>query len=167
MSDVQWLSADEQRVWRSYLAATTTLREHCDRQLTKDAGIPHTYYEILVGLSEAPNRSMRMSDLADYCRSSRSKLSHAITRLERRKWVTRGGCEIDRRSSYATLTDLGFAAIDEAAPGHVATVRKHLFDTLSPAQVRALGEISDAIQAGFQEVCTRVRAEEDAADEGR
>jgi DNA-binding MarR family transcriptional regulator len=159
MTDVRWLSAREQEVWRSYLAATGAFSEHLDRQLQRDSGMPLAYYEILVALSEAPGRSMRMSRLADVCRSSRSRLSHAVARLEDQGWVCRRACESDKRGSFAELTDRGFAALRSAAPGHVSAVRKHLFDVLTPDQVAALGEISAAIQNGLSAVCEQARAE--------
>src|SRR5437763_9845671 len=93
----RWLSASEQRAWRSYIDATTLLFDALDRQLQQDSGMPHAYYEILVRLSEAPQRSMRMSELAAASRSSRSRLSHAVARLEERGWVIREDCPTDKR----------------------------------------------------------------------
>jgi DNA-binding MarR family transcriptional regulator len=146
----RWLDADEQRAWRAYLSATQLLQTHLDRELQRDSGIPHGYYEILVRLSEAPDRVLRMSELADAAESSRSRLSHAVTRLETAGWVIRESCPTDRRGSFARLTDSGFAALEAAAPSHVASVRRHLIDQLTPEQVRQLGEISEAMLAGFR-----------------
>ena len=101
------------------------LLDALDRQLQHDAGMPHGYYEILVRLSEAEDRTMRMSELAESTRSSRSRLSHAVTRLEERGWIERQECETDRRGQLAHLTDAGMAALAAAAPGHVAAVRSH------------------------------------------
>lgn len=141
----RWLDDDEQRVWRSFLAATQLLTDRLDQELQRDSGIPHTYYEVLVRLSEVPGRTLRMSELADRSLSSRSRLSHAVARLEEAGWVRRETCATDRRGQLAVLTDEGFAALEAAAPGHVEGVREHLFDQLSPEQVRQLGEICDAI----------------------
>ena len=148
MPTPRWLDTEEQKVWRSFLTATQLLFEALDRELQTDAGIPHAYYEILVRLSEAPQRTLRMRELAERSSYSRSRLSHAMTRLESLGWVRRTECADDRRGFLAALTDEGFAALDAAAPGHVEAVRTLLFDPLTPAQVRALGEIADAILAG-------------------
>ncbi|SCG50125.1 DNA-binding transcriptional regulator, MarR family [Micromonospora siamensis] len=143
----RWLDADEQQTWRAFLASSRALMETLDRELQRDAGMPHAYYEILVRLSEAPGRSMRMSDLADATGSSRSRLSHAAGRLEAAGWVRREECPSDRRGQLAVLTDDGFAALAAAAPGHVEGVRRHLFDALSPAQVDQLRRISETLAA--------------------
>ena len=142
---VRWLDDDEQCAWRAFLAATHLLMDQLDRELQAGVGIPHAYYEILVRLSEAPGRAMRMSDLADRCQSSRSRLSHAVARLEERGWVRRETVPSDRRGAVAVLTEAGFAALEAAAPIHVEGVRRHLFDRLTPEQVAALGEISRVI----------------------
>jgi|SRR5215211_4025475 len=141
----RWLSADEQRTWRAFLVANRRLFDSIDTQLQRDSGIPHPYYEIMVRLSEAEGRSLRMSELAAASESSRSRLSHAVARLEERGWVTRANCSTDRRGLTATLTDAGFAALAEAAHGHVEQVRRSLFDVLTPEQVKQLREISEAI----------------------
>lgn len=143
----RWLDADEQITWRAFYTATTQLIDRLDRELQRDAGMPHAYYEILVVLSESPGRSLRMSELADLTRSSRSRLSHAVTKLEARGWVRRRDCDDDKRGQFADLTDEGFAALAAAAPGHVETVRTHLFDPLTPEQLDQLRQISEAITA--------------------
>nr|QEO73943.1 MarR family transcriptional regulator [uncultured bacterium] len=159
MSDVRWLSAEEQQVWRAFITAVTKFTDHLDRQLQRDSGMPMAYYEILVALSEAPWRSLRMSELATVCQSSRSRLSHAVARLEKEGWVERRACPSDRRGSVAALTDTGFAVLEKAAAGHVTAVREHLFDVLTPEQLRALAEISRAVDAGLTSECARVREE--------
>ncbi|MBX7268218.1 MarR family transcriptional regulator [Micromonospora sp. Llam7] len=141
----RWLDPNEQRTWRSFLAASRALMDTLDRELQRDAGMPHAYYEILVRLSEAPARRLRMSELADASGSSRSRLSHAVARLEAAGWVRREDCPTDRRGQIALLTDEGFAALAAAAPGHVEGVRRHLFDALRPAQVDQLRRISEAL----------------------
>lgn len=149
VTKTRWLSASEQRAWRSYVDATTLLFDALDRQLQQDSGMPHAYYEILVRLSESPQRSMRMSELADATRSSRSRLSHAVARLEERGWVIREECPTDKRGQVARLTDDGFAALGSAAPGHVAAVRASVFDRLSPDQVEQLTGIATAVIHGL------------------
>jgi DNA-binding MarR family transcriptional regulator len=146
----RWLDPDEQRAWRAYLCATQLLYSRLDRELQRDSGIPHAYYEILVRLSETPGRVLRMSELAEASESSRSRLSHAVARLEEARWVQRESCPTDRRGAFCRLTDEGFAALEAAAPLHVASVRRHLIDRLTPEQVRQLGEISDVILAGLR-----------------
>lgn len=163
MSDTRWLSDEEQRVWRDYSAAVDMVREHLERQLQRDSGIPLTYYEVLVNLSEAPERTLRMSELALVSRSSRSRLSHAVARMESLGWVRRSACPDDKRGSFAHLTDEGFAAIEGAAPGHVEAVRETLFDVLSPQQIAELGRISATITEAMRPRCATVLAEEEVS----
>ncbi|MDQ4037335.1 MAG: MarR family transcriptional regulator [Actinomycetota bacterium] len=144
----RWLDADEQVTWRTYLATSKAIGEAIESQLQRDANIPHTYYEILVRLSEAPGRKLRMSQLADLCLASRSRLSHAVARLEERGWVSREACPDDGRGMLAGLTDAGMNALTEAAPGHVNAVREQVFDRLSAEQVKQLREIGEAILGG-------------------
>jgi len=132
---VRWLTPEQQETWRTFLTA----------QLLHDSQIPHGYYEILVRLSEAPGRALRMTQLAEASASSKSRLSHAVARLEERGWVRRTDCATDRRGQVAQLTDEGFAALAAAAPAHVEQVRRVLIDQLTPEQVRQLREISAAI----------------------
>jgi DNA-binding MarR family transcriptional regulator len=141
----RWLDDEEQRTWRAFLAANRLLLDKLDRQLQNEAGIPHTYYEILVRLSEVPGRALRMSQLAVSAMSSRSRLSHAVARLEEAGWVSRRECQEDRRGAVCELTDAGLEALKAAAPGHVEAVRTHLFDQLSREQVHHLRAISEAI----------------------
>lgn len=119
--------------------------ERLSQELQRDAGIPHAYYEILVRLSEAPEHRMRMSELASASQSSRSRLSHAVARLEEMGWVERAQCPTDRRGSFAALTPAGFRALQAAAPGHVRGVRNHLFDLLDAGQVETLREIGETV----------------------
>jgi len=162
VGETRWLSASEQRAWRAYLEATTLLFDALDRQLQRDAGIPHAYYEILARLSEAECRSMRMSELADATRSSRSRLSHAVARLEERGWLERVDCPTDKRGQVAVLTETGFAALEEAAPGHVDAVRRHVIDQLTPAQIKQLEQIGKAVVAALETPeCKAVRADDE------
>ena len=144
-SEPRWLDAEEQRAWRAWLYSSLLLQDRLDRELTHETGISHAYYEILVQLSETEGRMLRMSQLADRCLSSRSRLSHAVSRLEERGWVRRQLCESDGRGQLAVLTDEGFAALEAAAPIHVEGVRTHLFDQLSPEQVAAMRDIGETL----------------------
>ncbi len=157
MTEPQWLTAEEQASWRSFIDGTRALMDALDRQLQADSHLPHAYYEVLIPLSEAPDRSMRMSELAAQARSSRSRLSHAVSRLEERGWVQRVDCPTDKRGQVAILTDAGMATVVESAPGHVAAVRKYLIDRLSPEQVKVMGEIGDAMLASTSECALPAR----------
>jgi DNA-binding MarR family transcriptional regulator len=141
----RWLNPDEQRTWRAFLFASRALLDTLDRELQRDSAMPHAYYEILVRLSEAPDRSLRMSDLADSLASSRSRLSHAVTRLTEQGWVRRQDCPTDRRGQLAVLTEQGYEVLAAAAPRHVDGVRAHLFDQLTPDQLAQLNEISSRL----------------------
>jgi DNA-binding MarR family transcriptional regulator len=155
----RWLSDEEQRTWRLFLQACESVFAATDAQLIRDSGLPHGYYEILVHLSEAPGRALRMTQLARASTYSKSRLSHAVTRLEERGWVQRRDCPTDRRGQIAELTDQGFAALVAAAPGHVEQVRRSLIDVLTPDQIKHLHEISAAIIAagsGGTEACDEV-----------
>lgn len=147
MVDTRWLDDDQQQAWRSFLTANRLLFERIDRQLQQDADLPHAYYEILVRLSEAPDATLRMSRLASSSLSSRSRISHAVARLEEAGLVHRRACPSDRRGSLAELTEAGRERLRAAAPSHVETVRASLFDPLTADQTTALREISDALVA--------------------
>jgi len=155
----QWLSEQEQRTWRAFLTACQSLFGAIDGQLVRDSGLPHGYYEILVHLSEAPDRALRMSQLATASTFSKSRLSHAVARLEERGWVVRLDCPTDRRGQIAQLTNEGFAMLAAAAPGHVEQVRRSLINPLTPEQVQQLGQISAAIIAAVKNDSSAVCAE--------
>jgi len=146
----RWLTDDEQTTWRAYLLTMQLLDEALDRQLLRDAGFPHAYYGILVTLSEAPQRSLRMSDLARRLRYSQSRMTHAVTSLERSGWVRRERCPSDGRGYLAVLTDEGMSTLKKAAPGHVDEVRARVFDRLTPKQQSQLLDICTALLDGFE-----------------
>ncbi|MFD0022183.1 MarR family winged helix-turn-helix transcriptional regulator [Streptomyces sp. NPDC058382] len=146
----RWLTDEEQRVWRAYLHATTLLEDHLDRQLQRDAGMPHIYYGLLVQLSQAPRRQKRMTELAKDAKITRSRLSHAVARLEKNGWVRREDCPSDKRGQNAVLTEEGHEMLRRSAPGHVSAVRQAMFDRLTPEQVRSLGEIMQVLAGGLQ-----------------
>ncbi|MFI6421441.1 MarR family winged helix-turn-helix transcriptional regulator [Streptomyces sp. NPDC050842] len=150
MTEPRWLDDEEQRTWRAYLHATTLLEDHLDRQLQRDAGMPHIYYGLLVQLSQAPRRRLRMTELAKSAKITRSRLSHAIARLEKNGWVTRENCPSDKRGQFARLTDEGMDVLRRTAPGHVAAVRQALFDRLAPEQVEQLGAIMRVMAEGLE-----------------
>ncbi|GGP31774.1 MarR family transcriptional regulator [Streptomyces capoamus] len=147
----RWLTPEEQRAWRAYNAASRLLEDVIDRQLQQEGGMPHLFYMVLANLSEAPDRRLRMTDLAETLKITRSRLTYAVTRLERDGLVRREDCRRDRRSSLAVLTDEGMAVLERTAPGHVETVRSALFDRLTPEQVGQLAEICTGIARGLQD----------------
>ncbi|MEU4829808.1 MarR family winged helix-turn-helix transcriptional regulator [Streptosporangium sp. NPDC023615] len=146
--DPPWLSPDQQREWRALVALFMTLPPALDAQLKRDAGMNSFEYQVLAALSEAPGRTVRLSDLAALSQGSLSRLSHAITRLERSGWVERHSeaCRGGRRTQ-ARLTDAGFARVEEIAPGHVREARRLVVDVLTPEQLAALGDAARAITA--------------------
>jgi len=137
----RWLDADEQRSWRAWIAATLLLPDRLSRDLQESAGISLSDYEILVHLSESPDRRLRMSDLAEATLSSRSRLSHQIDRLTAAGFVDRQPCSEDRRGAFAVLTPAGWDFLVESAPVHVASVRDNLVDVLTPEEFAELGRI--------------------------
>lgn len=146
----RWLTDEEQRVWRAYIDATTLLEDHLDRQLQRDAGMPHVYYGLLVKLAEAPDRRLRMTELAMSAKITRSRLSHAVARLEKSGWVRREDCPSDKRGQFAVLTEEGMEVLSRHAPGHVEAVRQAMFGRLTPEQQKSLGEIMRIVAEGLQ-----------------
>ncbi|MFJ2111725.1 MULTISPECIES: MarR family winged helix-turn-helix transcriptional regulator [unclassified Streptomyces] len=149
-AEPRWLDDEEQRAWQSYIQASTLLEDHLDRQLQRDAGMPHIYYVLLVHLAQAPQRRMRMTQLAKDAKITRSRLSHAIARLELHGWVQRENCPSDKRGQNAFLTNEGNEMLKRSAPGHVSAVRQAIFDRLDPQQVAQLGAIMQVIAEGLQ-----------------
>jgi DNA-binding MarR family transcriptional regulator len=147
MSEPRWLDQEDQRTWRTFMVASRLLFEQLDRELQRETGVSGPSYEVLVRLSEAPDRRLRMSELADRSQSSRSRLSHTIARLEEVGWVKRETCPSDGRGSFAVLTSTGFATLEAAAPFHVESVRNHLFDRLDAAQLADLRKICEQLLA--------------------
>ena len=143
----RWLDDDEQAVWRAYVQMNVVVNDHLERQLQRQAGIGMSYYLVLAMLSEAPQRSMRMQQLAQILRVSQSRTSHAIARIEEEGWVCRRPSRNDRRGMVVQLTDAGFRTLRASAPEHVEAVREALFDALTPEQVRQLGDICAAVIA--------------------
>lgn len=137
LGPARWLAPDQQRAWRAHLATSKLLARQLDREL-QSLGLSLNDYEILVALSEAPRRRLRMTELADATAQSRSRLSHQVTRLTANGLVRRDTCPGDRRGLYAVLTDQGLATIRSAAPRHVDGVRRHFVDRLTAQQLAAI-----------------------------
>ncbi|MCC2592425.1 MarR family transcriptional regulator [Tessaracoccus sp. OS52] len=144
MEKTQWLSHEQQQVWRKYLRATARVSQFLDADLRR-FGLNLAEYEILVALSEADGRRMRMSDLADAVHQSRSRLTHTVTRLERDGHVSRVTCASDGRGVWAELTGKGFSLLEESAPRHVTAVRKILIDPVEPDDLQAVGRAMEAV----------------------
>ena len=144
---MEWLSDEQQAAWRPFVALLLRLPAVLDAQLQKDAGITQFDYLVLSGLSEAPNRTLRMSELAATASSSLSRLSHVVSRLEARGWVRREPCPGDGRFINAVLTEEGWRKVEATAPGHVAAVRELLVDTLTSEEFAQLGALSAKILA--------------------
>ncbi|MFF8844500.1 MarR family winged helix-turn-helix transcriptional regulator [Streptomyces sp. NPDC015127] len=135
----RWLTDDEQCTWRTHLEVNKLLMHQLEKDL-QPFGLTNNDYEILVNLSESADQRMRMSDLAAATLQSKSRLSHQITRMENAGLVRRENCESDRRGLYAVLTDEGLATMQKVAPHHVASVRKHFIDLLTPEALADLRE---------------------------
>lgn len=144
--EINWLSAEQQRIWRSYLRATNRVQSYLDHDLRR-FGIGLSEYVVLAMLSEAEGRRLRMSDLADAAHQSRSRLTHTVTRLEKAGHVSRITCSDDGRGVWAELTDEGFDFLSRMAPDHVAAVRRVLFDVVDPADLDALGRAMEAVSS--------------------
>lgn len=135
----RWLSEAEQQVWRAFLEANQRLWDRLARELDDESDLSLAEYEILVRLSEVPERSLRMSELADRLVHSRSRLTHTARRMEERGLVRREACPADGRGVLCVMTDAGWTELVKSAPVHVEGVRTHLFDQLTPDEVAALG----------------------------
>jgi len=146
----EWLSKEQQASWRAWLSATTLLPEQLGRDLQCESGLTLPDYEILVRLSESPDRRIRMSDLADQTLASRSRLSHQVDRMEKAGLVSRESCADDRRGSFAVLTNEGWERLVAAAPTHVESVRTHLVDVLTPEEFEALGRMCAKVNEHLQ-----------------
>jgi len=141
----QWLTEEERDAWIPLVGMLIKLPAALDAQLQRDAGLSHFEYMVLSRLSEAPRHTLRMSDLAILANGSLSRLSHVVTRLERRGWIRRESCPADGRYTNAVLTDDGWAKVVDVAPGHVAAVRQLVVDALSPEQIGQLRGIAQQI----------------------
>ncbi|MFI5530714.1 MarR family winged helix-turn-helix transcriptional regulator [Kitasatospora sp. NPDC051853] len=151
MDEPRWLDDEEMAAWRGFVVASNLVERRLEQQLKESAGLSHTQYEILSQLSEAPGRSLRMTDLADRLVTSKSGLTYQITQLEKAGLVSRRSCSSDVRGVFAELTEHGWEVLREVAPGHVATVREALIDLLTREQLAVLAE-------GLGTVSARLRA---------
>ena len=149
VTDTPWLTTEQQRIWRAFLGGSTVLTDRLDRDLRTQHGLSMPEYEILVRLSEAPGRSIRMAELADAVSHSRSRVTHTIARLERQGIVQRGQCSDDGRGVSAHLTDHGFGILERAAHTHVRGVNDYLIENADAADLEAVGRVMQKVLEGL------------------
>lgn len=147
MASARWLDEDEARAWRGYQRMRTLLTPQLARALSRDAGLSEPDYTVLSNLSEADGHRWLVSDLAARMLWSPSRLSHHIARMQARGLVEREPSRADARRVFVRLTPAGLRAIEDAAPAHVASVRRHLVDLLTRQQIRTLGDIAETVVA--------------------
>jgi len=145
MTEPDWLNPAEMRAWRTFLTASSGVTGALDTQLKAETAINLDDYEVLVLLSEAPNRRLRMSELSKTALHSKSRLTQRVDRLAKRGWVTREKCDTDRRGTWAVLTNDGITALTQAAPHHLKHVRAHFVDHLNPQDLDTLAEIMERL----------------------
>jgi len=146
----RWLSAGELESWLPVGGLLLRLPAALDAQMQRDSGLSHFEYLVLANLSEAPQRTRRMSALAALASGSLSRLSHVVKRLEARGWVERRACPEDGRYTNAVLTEAGWEKVLESAPGHVAVVRSLVLDALSPDDLARLGDMARRIMSRIE-----------------
>lgn len=163
-STPHWLAEDEQRVWRAYLDMHARLGAQLSRELQDESGLSIADFSVLVQLSEHADGRVRVLELARALRWEKSRLSHQLTRMQQRGLIERSSCSEDRRGAWIQLTGDGRKAVEAAAPRHVESVRRYLFDELTPEQVEQLGAIAQTVIARLDEQCTGREADCDGAE---
>jgi len=143
--ETRWLNTEESAAWVRLIALAELLPGALDAQLLRDAGLTHFEYVALMSLADAPDRTMRMTELASRTNATLPRLSHVARRLEERGLIERFPCPTDRRATNATITRAGLDLLDSAAPGHVDTVRQNVLDALSGEQLEQLYQIAGAV----------------------
>ena len=155
MAHAKWLSDDEERAWRGYLRMRTLLTAQIGRDLADDSGLSDPDYTVLSNLSEAEGHRWRLNELAARMLWSKSRLSHQIARMQERGLVAREDCVTDGRGAFVVLTTNGLRAIKAAAPPHVASVRRHFVDLLTPDEIDTLATIANKVVDHLSEPATR------------
>lgn len=145
MEETAWLDERQQRAWRLFLRMQMHLRSRIHQELQRHSGLSEADYEVLVVLSESPHGRMRVFEIGDELQWETSRLSHHLTRMERRGLVRREKCPTDQRGAYIVLTDAGRDAIVAAAPRHVADVRRYFIDAITPEQLDELADIAERV----------------------
>ena len=147
----RWLTEDEQRAWRGLVRMTSQLNARMNRQLQEEFGISLADYEVLVVLTEVPGGRRRVFEIAGTLAWEQSRVSHQLARMQRRGLITREECPTDARGAFVVLTEAGRAAIDQAAPAHVETVRQLVFDDMTPAELAALTDLTTRVLGRLQD----------------
>lgn len=147
----RWLTDDEQCLWRRWLFVSRRIDSELARDMQRQSGLSMADYEVLVNLSEAPDQRMRIAALADALTWDRSRLSHQISRMIKRGLLTREACPSDGRGAFIALTDEGLQTIQEAAPGHVESVRRLMFEQLDEDQITKLSEVLSVLEGQFED----------------
>lgn len=152
MTEPRWLSPAQARAWLGYRRMRALLDLQLTRDLARNAGLSEADYDVLSNVSESSAGRLRLGDLAAHMLWSKSRLSHHVTRMERRGLVARQDCPSDGRGAVLTLTEAGWAAIRSAAPAHVESVRRHFADLLTGEQIEALGDLTETVLAHLRGV---------------
>lgn len=155
MAEPRWLTPEERELWLKLVSISMLMPSAVDAQLKRDAGLNQFEYHVLAMLSEAPDMTRLMSDLAFHTNASLSRLSHVVTRLEKQGWVSRETCKTDGRATNVSLTETGWQKLKETAPGHVEAVRQMVFDPVTPEQV---AQLNAALQPILDSIDTERRA---------
>ena len=153
-SEVRWLTAQEEHLWRGWLKLNRDLASRLQRELQEDAGLSMPDFEVLVHLTDDPEGRVRVTDLAGLLQWERSRVSHHVKRMERRGLVARVECSEDGRGAFVVITPQGRAAIEEAAPGHVRAVRRLMFDAVGDEERAALAAVIDKLLARLHDAPT-------------
>ncbi|GAB2982163.1 MarR family winged helix-turn-helix transcriptional regulator [Nocardioides montaniterrae] len=152
---VRWLTVDERRAWLGLAGTMAKLPAALDSQLQADAGLSFFEYMVLAVLAEQPDRTMQMTDIAEFSSGSLSRLSHTAKRLEQQGFITRQQVPGRGRRTVAVLTDAGFAKVVATAPGHVAEVRRLLIDGLTATELATLAQVGEKVLSKVDEGCGR------------
>jgi len=147
MKRTRWLSPTEERAWRAYRRMRARLDLQLARDLANESGLSEPDYDVLSTVSEADGQRLRLKELANSMLWSQSRLSHHVARMQQRGLVVREECESDGRGAEIALTPKGWRTIQDASPGHVESVRRHLIDLLTPKEIETLGQIAERVVA--------------------
>lgn len=159
----RWLSRTEQRTWRAYRRMRARLDLQLARDLANDSGLSESDYDVLSAVSEADGQCLRLKELADSMLWSQSRLSHHVARMQQRGLVVREECASDGRGAVIALTPKGWRTIQQAAPGHVESVRRHLIDLLTPEEIETLGRIAEKVVTHLNDPDSRSRVDQTSA----
>ena len=150
-SHVRWLSAEEQRIWRRWLLLNGRLAATLQRELHEDSGLSSSDFEVLVNLTDSPDGRVRVTELATQLLWERSRVSHHVTRMERRGMVQRADCAEDGQGAWVVITPAGRATIERATPAHVEAVRHLMFDALTDEEVTHFGATVDKLLSRIED----------------